>query len=91
MSLLALFEIWVPMVLLSRFLVGDTPGAKVAFEDSIKALPSFTNSHVKLASVHMDLGDPVAALKQYDLAIAQNPKDADIYYQRGQGMCMIAL
>ncbi|EJD38367.1 mitochondrial outer membrane translocase receptor TOM70, partial [Auricularia subglabra TFB-10046 SS5] len=66
------------------FLMGDTPSAKVAFEESIKALPSFTNSHVKLASVHMDLGDVAGTMAQYEAALAANPKDADVYYQRGQ-------
>ncbi|KZV98929.1 ADP/ATP carrier receptor [Exidia glandulosa HHB12029] len=66
------------------FLMGDTPSAKAAFEASIKALPSFTNSHVKLASVFMDMGDAESTMKQYELALAANPRDPDIYYQRGQ-------
>lgn len=65
--------------------MGDTLAAKLALEESIKAQSSFTNSHVKLASVFMDLGDVVSAMKQYEVAIAANPKDPDIYYQRGQG------
>lgn len=39
-----------------RFLMGDSQNAKEDFEAAIKALPSFTQSWVKIASVHMEQG-----------------------------------
>lgn len=66
--------------------MGDVDGAKADLEESIKALPSFTQSLVKIASVYMEQGDPQTAFECFEKAIAQNPDDPDIYYHRGQGM-----
>ena len=66
--------------------MGESQKAKEDFEASIKALPSFTQSWVKIASVHMEQGDPTKAFECFDEAIKQNPNDPDIYYHRGQGM-----
>ena len=68
-----------------RFLVGDVDGAKVDLTESIKLVPSFTQSIVKIASVHMEQGNPKLAFECFDDAIKQNPNDPDIYYHRGQG------
>lgn len=70
-----------------RFLIGDSPGARDDLTKSLEILPSFTQSWVKLASVHMEQGDPVNAFKAFDSAIAHDPKDPDTYYHRGQGAC----
>lgn len=67
-----------------KFLMGDVDGAKADLEESIKALPSFTQSLVKIASVYMEQGDPQTAFECFEKAIAQNPDDPDIYYHRGQ-------
>ena len=69
-----------------RFLTGDVEEAKTDFQESIKILPSFTQSLVKVASVHMEQGNPGKAFECFDAAIKENPKDPDIYYHRGQGM-----
>ncbi|TFK65437.1 ADP/ATP carrier receptor [Pluteus cervinus] len=67
-----------------KFLMGDVDGAKIDLQESLKILPSFTQSLVKIASVYMEQGDPKMAFECFDQAIAQNPDDPDIYYHRGQ-------
>lgn len=74
-----------PPIVDPRFLVGDVEGAKVDLTESIKLVPSFTQSIVKIASVHMEQGNPKLAFECFDDAIKQNPNDPDIYYHRGQG------
>lgn len=71
----------------NRFLTGDVDGAKVDFQESINLIPSFTQSLVKIASVHMEQGDPAKAFECFETAIQHNPNDPDIYYHRGQGVC----
>ena len=66
------------------FLMGESQKAKEDFEASITALPSFTQSWVKIASVHMEQGKPDDAFLAFEEAIKQNPNDPDIYYHRGQ-------
>ncbi|KAJ6524423.1 ADP/ATP carrier receptor [Mycena vulgaris] len=67
-----------------KFLTGDVDGAKVDLQESIRLVPAFTQSLVKVASVHMEQGDPAKAFECFDEAIRQNPDDPDIYYHRGQ-------
>lgn len=69
----------------SRFLVGDIEGAKGDLQQSIALVPSYTQSLVKIASVHMEQGDPKKAFECFEEAIKQHPHDPDIYYHRGQG------
>lgn len=71
--------------LATRFLTGDVEGAKTDLLESIALLPSFTQSLVKIASVHMEQGDPKKAFECFEDAITHNPNDPDIYYHRGQG------
>jgi len=70
---------------LLRFLTGDVDGAKADLLASIALVPSFTQSLVKIASVHMEQGDPKQAFDCFEDAISHNPNDPDIYYHRGQG------
>ncbi|KAJ7485131.1 hypothetical protein B0H11DRAFT_2018236 [Mycena galericulata] len=67
-----------------KFLMGDVEGAKADLQESIRLAPSLTQSLVKVASVHMEQGDPAKAFECFDEAIRQNPADPDIYYHRGQ-------
>ncbi|KAF8317411.1 ADP/ATP carrier receptor [Clavulina sp. PMI_390] len=67
-----------------KFLCGDSKGAKEDLEESLALVPSFIQSWVKIASVHMDLGNPEAAFDAFTTAVAHDPKDPDIYYHRGQ-------
>jgi import receptor subunit TOM70 len=66
-------------------LTGDIAGAEQDLLTSIELVPSFTQSLVKIASVHMEQGDPKKAFECFEKAIKYNPDDPDIYYHRGQG------
>ncbi|KAJ3532219.1 hypothetical protein NMY22_g7833 [Coprinellus aureogranulatus] len=67
-----------------KFLVGDIEGSKSDLQEAINIMPSSTQSLVKIASVHMEQGDPTKAFECFEEAIKQNPNDPDIYYHRGQ-------
>jgi len=67
-----------------RFLTGDVEGAKNDFNESVRLVPSLTQSWVKVASVYMEQNDPPKAFECFDEAIKHNPLDPDIYYHRGQ-------
>lgn len=67
-----------------KFLVGDIEGSKADLQTAINLAPTSTQSLVKIASVHMEQGDPAKAFECFDEAIKQNPNDPDIYYHRGQ-------
>jgi Tfp pilus assembly protein PilF len=70
---------------LRRFLVGDIEGSKEDLLASIKLVPSFTQSLVKIASVYMEQSEQSKTFECFEDAIKQNPDDPDIYYHRGQG------
>jgi import receptor subunit TOM70 len=70
-------------------LIGDTDGAKADLEESLQLVPSLTQSWVKIASVHMERGDPPKTFEAFDEAIKHNASDPDIYYHRGQGEIQI--
>ena len=44
------------LLMANRFLIGDSLGAKADLEKSLDLSPSFVQSWVKIASVHMELG-----------------------------------
>jgi len=67
-----------------KFLIGDSVGAKADLEKSLELVPTFVQSWVKIASVHMELGDAVSAFGDFETAIRHNANDPDIYYHRGQ-------
>ncbi|KAG6895158.1 hypothetical protein C0992_002875 [Termitomyces sp. T32_za158] len=67
-----------------KFLVGEVAGAKEDLLASLEVVPGFTQSLVKLASVHMEQGDATSAFKCFEEAIKFNENDPDIYYHRGQ-------
>ena len=66
--------------------MGEVAGAKEDLMESVKITPSSTYSLVKIASVHMEEGDPQKAFECFEEAIKHNPNDPDIYYHRGQGL-----
>ncbi|KAI9463853.1 hypothetical protein HD554DRAFT_2316055 [Boletus coccyginus] len=67
-----------------KFLTADVRGAKADLLESLSLNPSFTQSLVKLASVHMEEGDNAQAMKCFEDAIKTNENDPDVYYHRGQ-------
>lgn len=70
-------------------MTGDIAGAKEDLLISIELVPSFTQSLVKIASVHMEQGNPKKAFECFEDAIKHNPDDPDIYYHRGQGALLL--
>ena len=77
-----------PKTIVYRFLTGDTDGAKADLEESVKLVPSLTQSWVKIASVYMEQSDVTKTFEAFDEAIKHNASDPDIYYHRGQGMLL---
>ncbi|KAJ9093481.1 hypothetical protein QFC19_008340 [Naganishia cerealis] len=67
-----------------KFLLGDSAGAKEDLEKSLDLVPDYVQSLVKVASVHMEMGDAAGAFGDFEAAIRHNPNDPDIYYHRGQ-------
>ncbi|THG92786.1 hypothetical protein EW145_g8587, partial [Phellinidium pouzarii] len=67
-----------------RFLMGDSQAAKEDLQAAIVAQPENTQSWVKIASVHMEQGEPELAFDAFEEAVKHDPKDPDIYYHRGQ-------
>jgi len=67
-----------------KFLTADVRGAKADLLESLTLNPSFTQSLVKLASVHMEEGDNAQAMKRFEDAINIDENDPDVYYHRGQ-------
>jgi len=73
------------IVALFRFLMGEVAGAKADLEESVKIVPEFTQSLVKIASVHMEQGNPEAAFECFNKATEVDSENLNIYYHRGQG------
>jgi len=67
-----------------KFLIGDTDGAKADLEESVRLVPSLTQSRVKIASVYMEQGDANKTFESFEEATKHNASDPDIYYHRGQ-------
>jgi import receptor subunit TOM70 len=74
-----------------RFLIGDTDGAKADLEESVRLVPSLTQSWVKIASVYMEQGDATKTFEAFEEAVKHNASDPDIYYHRGQGNAQITI
>ena len=68
----------------NRFLTADVAGAKTDLEASLALVPGYTQSWVKLASVHMEQGDPAQTFECFEEALKHNKDDPDIFYHRGQ-------
>jgi len=72
-------------------LIGDTDGAKADLEESVRLVPSLTQSWVKIASVYMEQGDATKTFEAFEEAEKHNASDPDIYYHRGQGNAQILI
>ena len=51
---------------------------------SIELDPTLTQSYIKRASMNLELGSPEKAEEDFAAAVAQNPKDPDVFYHRAQ-------
>lgn len=68
-----------------KFLISKVDESKADLEASLELDPTLTQTWVKIASVHMEQGNPQQAFDAFEEAIKQDPNDPDIYYHRGQG------
>lgn len=66
------------------FLMGQAQLALSSLDTATSLLPDLVQAWVKKASVHMELGQPEEAMKDFDRAQAINDQDGDVYYHRGQ-------
>ncbi|KAI5290703.1 TOM (translocase of outer membrane) complex component [Ascosphaera acerosa] len=66
------------------YLMGDTARALADLDRAIELDPTQTQSYIKRASLHLELGARESAVADFDAAIAQNKDDPNIYYHRAQ-------
>ncbi|KAI2638984.1 import receptor [Hypomontagnella submonticulosa] len=67
-----------------RNLRGSQEQALQDMEKSIELDPSYTQSYVKRASMHLEMGDRASAARDLEQALSQNETDPDIFYHRAQ-------
>ncbi|KAI9719029.1 MAG: TOM (translocase of outer membrane) complex component [Candelaria pacifica] len=67
-----------------KYLRGDNQDALADLTKSTEIQPSLTQSFIKRASMHLELGNRQAAADDFDQATQQNKEDPDIYYHRAQ-------
>lgn len=67
-----------------RYLRGENTEAVDDLTKSIDLQPSMTQSYIKRASMHLELGHKEEASSDFERATAQNDEDPDIYYHRAQ-------
>ena len=67
-----------------RYLQGDNADALTDLSKSIELRADLTQSYIKRASMHLELGNRDAASSDFDKAMAQDAEDPDIYYHRAQ-------
>jgi import receptor subunit TOM70 len=67
-----------------KYLRGENLEALSDLTKSVELDPSLTQSFIKRASMHLELGDKEAAAADFEKAMVQNSDDPDIYYHRAQ-------
>lgn len=67
-----------------RYLRGENFEALDDLTKSVDLQPSLTQSFIKRASMHLELGNKDAASEDFEKAEQQNNDDPDIYYHRAQ-------
>ena len=67
-----------------RYLQGDNADALSDLSNSIELRADLTQSYIKRASMHLELGNRDAASNDFEKALAQDSEDPDIYYHRAQ-------
>lgn len=61
-----------------RFIISDAQGALADLDEATRVHPQDAQSWVKKASVHMELGRPEEAMKDFDRALEVDPENADV-------------
>ncbi|KAF8852144.1 putative mitochondrial outer membrane translocase receptor [Acephala macrosclerotiorum] len=67
-----------------KYLRGENISALEDLTKSVDLQPSLTQSFIKRASMHLELGNKDAAADDFEKAMEQNSDDPDIYYHRAQ-------
>jgi import receptor subunit TOM70 len=67
-----------------RYLRGENLEALSDLTRSVDLQPALTQSFIKRASMHLELGNKDLAAEDFEKAMAQNSEDPDIYYHRAQ-------
>lgn len=67
-----------------KYLRGENVSALDDLTKSVDLQPSLTQSFIKRASMHLELGNKDAAADDFEKAMEQNNDDPDIYYHRAQ-------
>ncbi|KAI0885680.1 mitochondrial outer membrane 72K protein [Annulohypoxylon maeteangense] len=67
-----------------RNLRGSQEQALRDMDKSIELDPTYTQSYVKRASMHLEMGDRNSAAADLEQALSQNDTDPDIFYHRAQ-------
>ena len=61
-----------------RFIISDAQRALADLDEATRVWPQDAQSWVKKASVHMELGRPEEAMKDFDKALEVDPENADV-------------
>ncbi|KAL9597603.1 MAG: hypothetical protein Q9219_005042 [cf. Caloplaca sp. 3 TL-2023] len=67
-----------------RYLRGENADALKDLDKSVDLQPSLTQSYIKRASMHLELGNREGAANDFEKAMEQKQDDPDIYYHRAQ-------
>ncbi|KAL8940698.1 MAG: hypothetical protein Q9216_002685 [Gyalolechia sp. 2 TL-2023] len=67
-----------------RYLRGENADALKDLDKSVELQPSLTQSYIKRASMHLELGNREGAADDFEKAMEQKEDDPDIYYHRAQ-------
>lgn len=67
-----------------RYLRGENADALKDLDKSVELRPSLTQSYIKRASMHLELGNRGGAADDFEKAMEQKEDDPDIYYHRAQ-------
>ncbi|KAL8713914.1 MAG: hypothetical protein Q9220_002060 [cf. Caloplaca sp. 1 TL-2023] len=67
-----------------RYLRGENADALKDLDRSVEIQPSLTQSYIKRASMHLELGNRDGAAQDFEKAMEQKQDDPDIYYHRAQ-------
>ncbi|KAM0798939.1 hypothetical protein BDR22DRAFT_857202 [Usnea florida] len=67
-----------------KYLRGENKDALEDLTRSVELQPTLTQSYIKRASMHLELGNREAAASDFEQAMEQQKEDPDIYYHRAQ-------
>ncbi|KAL8848733.1 MAG: hypothetical protein Q9221_006277 [Calogaya cf. arnoldii] len=67
-----------------KYLRGENADALKDLDKSVELDPSLTQSYIKRASMHLELGNRDGAYKDFEKAMEQTQEDPDIFYHRAQ-------